>query len=209
MNEQILLVGDYEPLKISLDMDLAHVKNVINRALKINNLNDCLIQDVIVWLKEKELEALNRTYLTIRNRDLYFRKFTNAYYKYGTCYLLRYYPDEADIEITQHLKVQGNANGIINVLAHEVLHGILPPGVHHGSDFKYAMNVINDRLDINIRVRGIVGKVEKPKPKYQVYCPHCDRVLASYLRKCDKVNNPQDYRCKRCKGEVKVIINEP
>ena len=199
---------DYEPLTISYNMDISNVKEVINRALKLGRLTESFVQDILNWLKEKELEILERTYLPIRNRDLTFMGFSDAYRRLGHCRLYYYYPDDGDIWITKHLNVEDNADGIINVLAHEVLHGILPYRENHRQDFKYGMNVLNDRLSIDIRVRGLVGKMEKPTPKYELYCPCCHKVVGKFLRRCKKVNEPENFCCKKCRGPLELIIHE-
>ena len=85
----------------------------------------------------------------------------------------RFTPDKADISLSKILKVKDNADGIINVIAHEVLHGILPYDECHGNYFETGMYVVNEKLGIHILEKGIVGKYIKPKYKYELYCPHC------------------------------------
>lgn len=209
MNQMSLLDVDTAPVSttlpnVSWDMSLGDVKEVVNQALALNLLNNEMIQSIIDWLKSREMQALRPTNLPLEDRDIYFKGFNRAYKTYGICHFYPYYPEIAKIELTKHLKLKDNANGIINVLAHEVLHAILPLEETHGRIFKNAMTIVNEKLSVHIKVRGISGMVEKPKIKYELYCPCCGYVFRKYIKKTGIASRPSSRYCSRCERTLRV-----
>ena len=189
------------PMKVSNEMPFDKVKEVVNLALERNTLGDSLVQQVIDWLKVKEMYILSAANFPVKDRDLYFNGFNHAWHVFGHCTI---YYSYAEIQLTKHLKLPDNANGIINVLAHEILHGILPVGTQHSSVFRMAMERLNVELPVQIVVRGIHGKVERPKPKYELYCPCCNTVFQRLLRKSKTVKDPGRYYCSHCKVDLEI-----
>ena len=209
MSNVSLFDYDYEPivtapLTISLNFPLSVLKTMVNNALNRNALTDSLVQKVIDWLKEKELKVLQSVGIGVKDRSLTFKTFTRAFRTLGTCRLFLHNPDFGEICLSKHLKLKDNSDGIINVLAHEVLHGILPYAEGHGALFKRAMSIVNKSLSLQIQLKGVHGKVEVPKVKYEVYCPCCGRVLARYMKAAKVVKHPNRYICPECGDKVKI-----
>ena len=204
---------DYEPkksvnLSITKDMTMKAIKTVLNLALRQHTFNKKLVQEIIDWLEEKEYEVLKNHDYPVTKRILAFEDFKDWKRILGQCNLGYYETGTGTIGLSKYLKLVNNENAIINVLAHEILHGILPFEEIHGEIFKGAMQIVNDELHVNIVVRGLhEGKVMEIPHKYEVYCPFCKTVWAKYYRKSEIVKNVGHYHCPKCGKALKVHRN--
>lgn len=200
---------DYEPkksvnLSITDDMTMKAIKTVLNLALSQNAFNEKMAQEIVDWLEDKEYYVLLERGYEVSYRTLAFANFTKAIQTLGTCQMVAI--DSAKIRLTKLLNLPNNENAIINVLAHEVLHGILPLWENHGKEFKNAMEVLNKELDLDIVVRGLHGgTVKKPPYKYEVYCAHCHKFLGGYYRKGEVIKNKKRFHCNFCEGKLDIV----
>lgn len=191
------------PFNVTRETSFDTMMKIVNHALALDLLDIPLTQQIIDWLKEKEIAILS-TMFPIENRTLFFKGFMRAYNTYGTCKLFYSKPWMGEIRLSKHLKLPNNAEGIVNILAHEVLHGILPYEECHSHNFVNAMKQLNQELPVHIQVTGIHGLVELPKIKYELYCPCCGHVFRKYIKKTKIVDNPERYICSKCKEDLKI-----
>lgn len=204
---------DYEPVKsvnlsITKDMTMKAIKTVLNLALRQHTYNKKIVQEIIEWLEEKEYETLKNHGYPVNKRTLTFDDFQDWKRILGQCDLGYHETGKATIGLSKYLTLPNNENAIINVLAHEVLHGILPFEEIHGKVFKGAMAILNEELNLNIVVRGLhEGKVMEIPRKYEVYCPACKEVWAKYFRKGEVIKNISFIHCPKCGGKLKVHQN--
>lgn len=195
---------DYEPeksvnLSITKGMTMKAIKTVLNLALRQHTYNKKMVQEIVDWLGEKEYDVLLNHGYPVHKRELSFRDFKGWKRTLGQCCFERHKKGIAFIELSKYLTLANNENAIINVLAHEVLHGILPRTETHGLIFKGAMQIVNDELNLHIVVRGLYeGKVIKIPPKYEIYCPVCKEVWGKYYRKGEYVKNVNIFYCPKC-----------
>lgn len=170
----------------------------LDSELKYGHVTDVTIQSYISKIREKEIEVLKKNYYDFEEREVLFQGFNKRVHTYGICHLDMRTPMLARITLTKYLLMQGNGEDLINVIAHEVLHGLLPFGEHHGYAFKSAMKCLNRELGLHIVIRGHCKLAGAVKPKYEVYCPDCGMVIGKYYRKVKLVKYPYQYRHKGC-----------
>ena len=170
----------------------------LDSELKYGHVTDVTMQTYVSKIREKEIEILKKNYFDLEERDLFFQGFNRKVRTYGICHLDMRTPMFARISLTKHLLIQGNGEALVNVIAHEVLHGLLPFGEHHGYAFKSAMRCLNRELGLHIKVRADSELASAVKPKYEVYCPDCGMVIGKYYRKAKLVKYPHNYRHKGC-----------
>lgn len=76
----------------------------------------------------------------------------------------------------------GSANALIriselydwdmDIIAHEIIHALLPTHAHHGHIFKQAMECINNILDLHVTTRMTKAQIDTCKNKYIVVKPY-------------------------------------
>lgn len=159
--------------------------------------------EIVQALKYKEIKIIYDHYFDfdIVNRKIKYDGFHTDMRAVGKCYTHRTNLD-AEITLSKNIYVENNGKDILDVLAHEVLHGILPYEEHHGRLFKKSMRLIEKELKVKIGTKGYDGKM-KIGFKYEVYCPKCGRVFARYFRKCSGVDYCDSYICRRCQETLK------
>ncbi len=186
-----------------MDMTVEEMIHNINIAIRLKSENTFkkTCNEIVQALKYKELKILYKHYLDTVNRNLEYVGFHKAKTAVGKCVEYRTRLD-AEITLSKNVYIEDNGKYILDVLAHEVLHGILPFAEHHGSLFKKSMGLINNELKINIVTRGFAGKI-KCEYKYEIYCPKCGKVFGRYYRKCMNVDYPEFYKCRQCQEHLK------
>ena len=105
--------------------------------------------------------------------------------------------DFRKIFLSKDIMLAGNARLVMNVLAHECLHAILPHDVGHGEKFLLCAKILNGLLKLNIKVRADNVK-ELNHFKYVVFCPHCHKAIKYFQRKGKMVKFPGDYYHTAC-----------
>ena len=111
------------------------------------------------------------------------------------------------IEFSKQLLDFSDDDSIINVIKHEYVHYYLlvETGTNHGHNaiFKKKCAEIgcaHDQTQNEINTTA--------KSKYEIWCPDCNKMIATRARKCKLVTYPENYRCGECKNNnLKVIQN--
>ena len=190
--------------EITEKINLSELKDIISEALEADTFDEKMAQRTIDWLKNVELKALQDTRIPIKERQMVFKSFSRAIKTYGTCTVSNKKGKEliAEIRITKYLKVKGNAEAIIDTLAHEVLHGLLPYEEIHGFYFKVGMLKINKETGLNITITS--NEKTNATPKYQVYCPSCENICGEYYRKTGFTELAEQIHCSKCGHSLKV-----
>lgn len=194
---------DYEYEDEHTPVTVNSIKEVINLGLEYKTLRMDFMQAITDWLAVQEQLILSEYAFDLCERKIHFMGIDGRLRSAGHCKTVNIKPI-AEIYLSKWLFVPGNAYGIVNVLAHEVLHAILPFGEKHGMKFKAALSILNRRLGLQMRVVGIVSKVKYGPLKYEVYCPHCNKVLRRYFRKGKCVKNIKDFKHLACGTTLKV-----
>lgn len=186
-----------------LEMSIEEMIHNIDIAIRLKSENTFTktCNEIVQTLKYKEIKILYNHYYDTVNRNLVFTGFHRAKTAAGKCVEYKNRMD-AEITLSKDICLEDNGKYILDVLAHEVLHGILPFNEHHGNLFKTCMNVLNKEMNIHIVTRGFLGKM-KNEYKYEVYCPKCGRVFMKYYRKCMNVDYPEFYKCHECQENLK------
>lgn len=186
-----------------LDMSIDEMIHNIDIAIRLKSENTFkkTCNEIVQALKYKEIKILYNHYFDTVNRNLVYTGFHRAKTAAGKCVEYRKRLD-AEITLNKNICLEDNGKYILDVLAHEVLHGILPFNEGHGKLFKACMNVLNKEMNINIVTRGFFGKI-KSDYKYEIYCPKCGRVFWRYYRKCMNVDYPEFYKCRQCQENLK------
>lgn len=108
-------------------MSLDEIAERYEKILKSNRKDHMQVffQDLVTYFKKKEIPVLKNLPTPVIEREITFTKIMRAYRVAGRCYthLKR---NTAEIEISKHILLPGNGKAIIDVIAHEVLHGLLP-----------------------------------------------------------------------------------
>lgn len=195
---------------VSLDMSLDEIAEKYEKILKSNRKDQMQVffQDLVTYFKKKEIPVLKNLPTPVIEREITFTKIMRAYRVAGRCYtyLKR---NTAEIEISKHILLPGNGKAIIDVIAHEVLHGLLPHKECHKNGFKIGMFKINKALGTHIRITGVNGKFETPKDSptpwlYELYCPKCGKVITKYKSLCKSVRTAKNYYHNPCRVSLKA-----
>ena len=103
-------------------------------------------------------------------------------------------------------------NTLVETLIHEMIH-LLPNCDNHRKCFQEHCNVIIKNTNYFVWTKTKVDHVDgfdyeaiqrmknnrkKETVSYEIYCPYCGRTLAYRKRKCEVVNYPELYYCKKC-----------
>ena len=198
------LTTELRPLTIKDSAVLDEVKEIMKYALAVGRFDAVVIGDIISWLRAKELKALWCTSVPLVGRGVYFGGFFRARTVRGRCKVNKNEDVNAKITLSKHIIYKGNEDEILNVMAHEVLHSILPFDEGHKGEFKYAMNFLNKELQLHMDVKKQIQSYEREGAKYEAFCPHCHCVLAKYYRAGNVVKHPNWYVCKTCGTELGV-----
>jgi hypothetical protein len=95
---------------------------------------------------------------------------------------------------------------LFNTIAHEILHTIT---LKHDKTFRVLACFLNTNRGYNINTRGIPSEITPflniPKPKYEIRCKDCGRLIDVRFRKCNSVLNIDRYRSTCCSGRLEVI----
>lgn len=199
----------YEQDKVEIEAlpinSISDMVNIINLCLRQYNdsLFKKMMDKIVKQLKNLEYKILeDKGYSKdLVLRSIEYKGFHKSKRSYGEC-RLSYINQHAVVTLGKNLIIKDNGKGILNVLAHEVLHGILPYREMHGCIFKNTMNMLNRELHLEMRVTGINGKA-KPNHLYELYCPKCNKVYIKHYRMCDEVRMPEMYECKCCRQRLK------
>lgn len=185
------------------DMTVEEMIHNIDIAIRLKSENSFkkTCNEIVQVMKNKEIEILYNHYVDTVNRNLQYVGFHTDKLAVGKCYT-HHDNLNAEITISKNIYVENNGKDILDVLAHEVLHGILPYEEHHGRLFKKSMHLIEKELKVKIGTKGYDGKM-KIGFKYEIYCPKCGRVFARYFRKCSGVDYCESYKCRRCQETLK------
>lgn len=197
-------------IHVSLDMSLDEIAEKYEKILKSNREEQMQVffQDLVTYFKKKEIPVLKNLSTPVIEREITFTKIMRAYRVAGRCYT-HSKSNTAEIEISKHILLPGNGKAIIDVIAHEVLHGLLPHKECHKNGFKIGMIKINKALGTHIRIKGVNGKYETP-PKsqtpwlYELYCPKCGKVISKYKSLCKSVRTAKNYYHNPCRVSLKA-----
>lgn len=198
-----------EITRITREMTLEEICRRYDQIFESKNEMDMrnFLWNLISYMKEKEISILRTKYYFIEERSMVLERITRAYHTYGTC-RLHSNNKNAEIKITKHILLPGNGMAIINVIGHEVLHGLLPFNERHGSRFQMGMELINKKLGTHIQIKGLGdGKCEKAKNRpyrHEEYCPKCGKVVGRYKTCSKSVKHPEKYCHNPCKVPLKV-----
>lgn len=111
-------------------------------------------------------------------------------------------PVFSNFDTVQHMRAK-----LINTLIHELIH-TCPGCLNHGVNFKHRCSTIYRLTGLVIKrttsfeeVEGLNAeqlRTQKRPAKYEVYCPHCQQVIAErtkYSKVCSQISR---YRCSLC-----------
>ncbi len=112
------------------------------------------------------------------------------------------------IEVSSIMEKCSDAD-LKDVIFHELLH-TCPGCLNHGQKWKSLADRINRAYGSHIRVRadssqipGLAREGEEPQYKYEIECAACG-VRFYRMRRSRVVDHPEDYRCSRCGGRLRV-----
>jgi predicted SprT family Zn-dependent metalloprotease len=95
---------------------------------------------------------------------------------------------------------------VLSVLAHEFCHTI-NGCFNHGREFHKWGKIIGDVLGVVIDTHADDGESKLfrsllAKKPYVLYCPKCDKNVASFAKFCKKIADPSLYKCGICGGDI-------
>ncbi len=144
--------------------------------------------------------------LPARLRRVRTVRITRGVREYGSCNIPRANDGECKLAFSGHLFFPGNADALIDVVAHELLHACLPPREGHGALFHQGMTLLNDAMGLHIAVYSEKTAIQQSESlyRYKVTCAACGNAFY-YLRAGAVVRHPSRYRCAKCgKSAFKV-----
>lgn len=144
--------------------------------------------------------------LPARLRRVRTIRITRGVREYGSCNIPRANDGECKLAFSGRLFFPGNADALIDVVAHELLHACLPPREGHGALFHQGMTLLNDAMGLHIAVYSEKTAIQQSESlyRYKVICAACGNAFY-YLRAGAVVRHPSRYRCAKCgKSAFKV-----
>lgn len=165
-----------------------------------------LARDLIGVLGPVMEKVLREAGLPARLRRIVSVRITRGVREYGSCNIPRANDSECRLAFSGHLFFGGNAEALIDVVAHELLHACLPIREGHGEDFHRGMALLNEKWGSHIQVYSEKGAIRQSESlyRYKVICTACGNEFY-YLRAGAVVRHPSRYRCARCgKNAFKV-----
>ncbi len=126
-------------------------------------------------------------------------RITRGVREYGSCNIPRANDSECRLAFSGHLFFTGNADALLDVVAHELLHACLPSREGHGTLFHQGMTILNDTLGLHIEVHTEKSAIRQSETlyRYKVVCAACGNTFY-YLRAGAVVKHPSRYRCAKC-----------
>ncbi|MBR1636137.1 MAG: SprT-like domain-containing protein [Lachnospiraceae bacterium] len=165
-----------------------------------------LARDLIGSIGPMLEKILREAGLPARLRRIVSVRITRGVREYGSCNIPKADDSECRLAFSGHLFFEGNAEALIDVVAHELLHACLPSREGHGVDFHRGMALLNEKLGLHIQVYSEKSAIRQSESlyRYKVVCTAC-RNEFYYLRAGAVVRHPSRYRCAKCgKNAFKV-----
>ena len=158
-----------------------------------------LARDLIAVFGPVIEKLLRKAGLSARLRKITAVRITRGVREYGSCNIPRANDTECRLAFSGHLFFEGNAEALVDVVAHELLHACLPTREGHGGDFHRGMALLNEKLGLHIRVYSEKNAIRQSESlyRYKVICTAC-RNEFYYLRAGAVVKHPSRYRCAKC-----------
>ncbi len=98
---------------------------------------------------------------------------------------------------------------ICNIIAHELIH-TCPGSFNHGKKWKKygekteALLGYHIKRTVNLEEMGIKPDKTSEKVRYTIICKKCGQKFER-KRKCPLVEHPENYRCGKCGGRLKLL----
>lgn len=121
----------------------------------------------------------------------------------GRCRSMRQYSDWAPIELQFSKKMleSSSEEKVLSVIQHEWAHYYVVKTTreNHGHDYVFKDICARIGCQNNQRVfKGVDLKETETKFKYEVWCPDCNKNVATFKRRCKTIENIEHYRCQNC-----------
>lgn len=110
-------------------------------------------------------------------------KLTRAEKTYGYCQQFFNRSSEAAYGFTRYLFYKGNEANVIEVMAHESLHGVLGNFIKHGPVFQYCASMLNKAFGFHIHTTSRKILLKKEDTPYLIVCEKCGGIIARFFTK--------------------------
>ena len=170
---------------------LANISGIWKPRLLARDLIGALVPAMETILHDAGIPVLRRRIRAVR--------ITRGVHEHGSCAIPRGNDAECRLAFSGRLFFPGNAAALLSVVAHELLHALLPARENHGALFRRCMTLVNDALQLHIGIHSAKSAVRQSESlyRYKVVCSACGNTFY-YLRAGTVVKRPARYRCAKC-----------
>lgn len=139
------------------------------------------IQKVLQKVYDMVYQFVTRLGQKTTYRNILSIKLTRAEKTYGYCRQYFFKKFEAEYGFTKYLFYKGNEANVIEVMAHESLHGILGFGIKHGPVFQYCAKELNEAFGFHIHTYSHGKLLKKEDQPYLEICEKCGEIVGRFF----------------------------